>query len=596
MTVERSDKTTAAEQVDRWFDIMQRVQNAWRAYSQRELTRNTFAIPDPMVVSKAFVDWWMQAATDPAPLVEAQEKAWGDYAALWASVLGGELGPEMPQIATPEKGDRRFGDKGWDQNPTYNLLKQSYLITSNWIMDSVGRVEGLDRPTQKKVLFYTRQMVDAMSPSNFVATNPEVLKETFDSHGENLVKGFENFVADVERGRGRLDIAMTDYEHFKLGENVAATPGKIIYQNDLMQLIQYEPSTTEVYRRPLLIVPPWINKYYVLDLQPKNSFIRWAVGQGNTVFVISWVNPTESLRHKSFEDYMVEGPLTALSAIERATGEAEVNIIGYCIGGTLTAITLAYLATKSDKRIKSATFLTSMVDFAEPGELGVFIDEQQLAALERHMEAKGYLEGHYMARVFNLMRDKELIWSFVVNNYLLGRQPLAFDLLYWNADSTRMPAKMHTFYLRNMYQKNRLVEPGGVVLGGVPIDLRHVQVPAYILSTEHDHIAPWKSTYAATQIYTGPVRFVLSASGHIAGVINPPAAHKYAYWTNTRTPKDPTAWQRGATRHDGSWWPDWARWLSRRGGGKTAARTPGDGELPPLEDAPGSYVKVRVVE
>ena len=586
----------AKELLDRYFEVGQRIQHAWHAIVRREMTGDDFTVADPVIIGKAFAQWWLKAASDPSGLIEAQNKAWADFAALWTAVLDGEFNDGKPVIAAPERSDRRFADKSWDRSTAYNVVKQSYLITSNWIMDSAARVKGLDDATRRKVLFYTRQYVDAMAPTNFIATNPQVLKATVESHGRNLFDGLDNLATDIERGHGRLDIAMTDYTHFRLGENVATTPGKVIYQNDLIQLIQYTPTTEQAYRRPLLIVPPWINKYYVLDLQPKNSFIKWVVGQGHTTFVISWVNPTTSLKEKSFEHYLLEGPLSALGAIERATGETDVNILGYCIGGTLTSITLAYLAARQDSRVKSATFLTSMIDFAEPGELGVFIDEQQLTALEHHMEEKGYLEGHHMAQVFNLMRDKELIWSFVVNNYLLGRQPLAFDLLYWNADSTRMPARMHGFYLRKMYQENKLIEPGGIVMNGVPIDLRRVDIPTYLLSTEQDHIAPWRSTYAATQIYSGSVRFVLSTSGHIAGVINPPAAKKYAHSTNSRNPPDPSAWKRGATKHDGSWWPDWARWIARRGGGKVPAREPGDGELPPLEDAPGSYVKVRVMD
>jgi polyhydroxyalkanoate synthase len=435
-----------------------------------------------------------------------------------------------------------------------------------------------------------------MAPSNFVATNPKVLKATLDSRGENLIKGYENLLADLERGNGRLDIAMTDYAAFRLGENVAVTPGKVVFQNEMMQLIQYAPGTEKVHRRPLLIVPPWINKFYILDLKPKNSFIKWAVEQGQTVFVISWVNPGRELAHKSFDDYMLDGPLAALEAIEEATGEREINVIGYCIGGTLTAAMLAYMTAKRDKRVASVTFFTALVDFAEAGELSVFIDDDQLDQLEKHLEYKGYLEGRYMAQVFNLMRGNDLIWSFVVNNYLLGREPFPFDLLYWNSDSTRMPAMMHGFYLRNMYQRNLLAKPGGIRLNNVAIDLRKIRQPVYIISTREDHIAPWKSTYAATQIYRGKVRFVLSASGHIAGVVNPPSANKYCYWTNEQTPPDPEAWLEKAQRHEGSWWLDWAAWIAKHGGGMVAARKPGGGVLTPIEDAPGSYVRVRVAD
>ena len=398
----------------------------------------------------------------------------------------------------------------------------------------------------------------------------------------------------MKRGRGRLDIAMTDYEAFEVGKNLATTPGKVIYQNELMQLIQYEPTTETVYRRPLLIVPPWINKFYILDMKPKNSFIKWAVAQGHTVFVISWVNPGAELADKTFEDYMLEGPLEALEVIEEITGEPEVNAIGYCIGGTLTAATVAYLTAKDRRPVTSLTYFTTLVDFAEPGDLGIFIEDEQLALVEEHMRQKGYLEGHHMATVFNLLRPRDLIWPFVVNNYLLGRKPMPFDLLYWNSDSTRMPEAMHKFYLRKMYQENLLVEPGGIELAGVPIDLRKIDVPSYMLCTKEDHIAPWRSSYPATQIYQGPVTFVLSGSGHIAGVINPPTGKKYGYWTNPKTPRSPDAWLERAKQHEGSWWPHWARWVARRGGGKVPARTPGGTRYNALEDAPGSYVRMRL--
>jgi polyhydroxyalkanoate synthase subunit PhaC len=379
---------------------------------------------------------------------------------------------------------------------------------------------------------------------------------------------------------------------FRLGENIAVTPGKVIYQNDLLQLIQYNPTTKTVYKRPLLIMPPWINKYYILDLRPSNSFVKWAVGEGHTVFVVSWVNPDERLATKSFEDYMVEGPLAALDAMKAATGEKEANIIGYCLGGTLLASTLAYMAAKGDKRVKSATFFATMVDFSEAGELGVFIDEEQLASLDAMMREKGYLEGSAMATTFNMLRANDLIWSFVVNNYLLGKDPFPFDLLYWNADATRMPAAMHSFYLHKMYQENKLIERGGITLKGVPIDLKRIKLPVFILSSREDHIAPWKSTYAATQIYGGPVQFCLSASGHIAGVVNPPAAKKYCFWTSAKKAPTPDAWLANATQHPGSWWPQWGKWIAKHGGAKVPARIPGDGKLRPIEDAPGAYVRV----
>jgi polyhydroxyalkanoate synthase len=420
------------------------------------------------------------------------------------------------------------------------------------------------------------------------------VRRTLETGGENLLQGLSNMLDDLERGKGKLRVKMTDLERFELGENVAVTPGKVVFENELMQLIQYTPTTDTVYKRPLLIIPPWINKFYILDLRDKNSFIKWAVDEGHTVFVTSWVNPDADLAEKSFEDYLLDGPMAAIDAIEKATGETEVKVIGYCLGGTLLACMLAYMAEKNDNRIKSATYLVSMIDFAEPGDLGVFIDEEQLALMDQQMEKTGYFEGASMADAFNLLRANDLIWSFVVNNYLMGRDPFPFDLLYWNSDSTRMPREMHSFYLRNMYQKNLLCKAGGVTLDGVPVDLTRVKTPSYILATKEDHIAPWKSTYAATQIYSGAIRFVLGASGHIAGVINPPAAKKYAYWVNAELPASPDQWLQGAEQHDGSWWLDWKKWISRYNGKKVPKREPGDGGLEVIEDAPGSYVKVRL--
>jgi len=571
----------------------ERSQRIVQAFCERQAEDGGFQLPDPMVIGKAFMEMGAQMMSDPAKLAEAQAELWQGYARLWETTAKRMAGEDVEPVAVPAADDKRFKDGAWTEQALFDVIKQSYLLTSQWVQSTVRDVEGLEPATAEKVDFYTRQMVDALSPSNFVATNPKVLKETMDSGGENLVRGLDHLLGDLEKGRGKLRISMADADAFTLGENVATTPGKVVYENELMQLLQFEPSTDKVFKQPLLIVPPWINKYYILDLQPKNSFIKWAVDQGHTVFIISWVNPDETLAHKRFDDYLLEGPLAAMDAIEKATGEKTLNLIGYCIGGTLSACTLAYLAAKGDKRVKSATFFTTMVDFEDAGELSVFIDEEQLDLLDKHMNEKGYLDGAHMSQVFNMMRDNDLIWSFVINNYLMGREPLAFDLLYWNADSTRMPAMMHAMYLRKMYLENKLVEPGGIVLNGVPIDLSRIETPAYVISTKDDHIAPWKSTYAATGLYSGPVRFVLSASGHIAGVVNPPAAGKYCYWTNTKTPKDPEAWLTAAKQHEGSWWTDWQTWIKKHADDTVAKRVPGDGRLKVIEDAPGRYVKVR---
>jgi polyhydroxyalkanoate synthase subunit PhaC len=573
-------------------DVAEKSRRLVAEFLKRQSPEDGIGMGSPLAIGAAFFEMTARMMSDPSRLVQAQLSLWNDYMTLWQRTAQRFLGGNPEPMIEPLRGDRRFRDAAWNDNTLFDFIKQSYLLTARWLHRIVRDAEGIDERTARKVDFYTRQFVDALAPSNFLMTNPEALRATIESRGENLLNGLKNLLDDLDRGKGRLSIRMTDMAAFHIGQNIAVTPGKVVYQNDLIQLIQYAPTTETVQRRPLLIMPPWINKFYILDLRPDNSFIRWAVAQGHTVFVISWVNPDEHLAGKSFADYMIEGPLAALAAIEKATGEREVNVIGYCLGGTLLAATLAYMAVKRDNRIKSATFLVTMVDFAEAGELSVFIDEEQLAALEQRMNAKGYLEGRDMATTFNMLRANDLIWSFVVNNYLLGKSPFPFDLLYWNADSTRMPAAMHGFYLRNMYQENLLVKPGGITLDGVPIDLGKVKTPAFLLSTREDHIAPWRSTYAATQIYKGPVKFVLSASGHIAGVVNPPGS-KYGHWENPKNPRTPEEWLAGATQYPDSWWHVWERWIAKYSGGEVAARHPGDAKLKPIEDAPGSYVKVR---
>jgi polyhydroxyalkanoate synthase len=550
---------------------------------------------DPFNVGAAFLEMTRQMMTQPTRLVEANLRLWQDYLNLLQNAAMRLVGQQTEPVITPAKGDKRFTHSDWDENQVFDFIKQSYLLTARWIQDTVRKVDGLDAKTAKKVDFYTRQFVDMMAPSNFVLTNPEVLRATLQSNGENLVRGLDHLLEDLERGKGQIAIRMTDEKAFEIGRNIAVTPGKVIYQNELMQLIQYEPRTEKVFKRPLLIVPPWINKFYILDLRQENSFIKWASEQGYTVFVISWVNPDERLAQRGFEDYMFEGPLAALNAIEEATGEREVTAIGYCIGGTLMGATLAYMAAKEDDRIKACTFFAAQVDFSEAGELSIFVDEEQLEAIENTMAKRGYLEANQMATTFNMLRANDLIWSFVVNNYLLGKDPFPFDLLYWNSDATRMPIAMHMFYLRECYQNNLLSKPGGVTLGGVPIDLRKVSIPIYLQSSKDDHIAPYRSVFKATQIYSGPVRFMMAGSGHIAGVINHPNAKKYQHWLNDKKAKTVEEWIAGATEHPGSWWHDWHAWLSKKSGPLVPARVPGDGKLAPIEDAPGSYVKVRAL-
>jgi polyhydroxyalkanoate synthase len=545
---------------------------------------------DPVHLADAWVDLASSWMNNPSKLIEAQLELWRDLMVLWQNMALRAVGHAPDPVAEPAPGDRRFKADDWTQNQIFDFIKQSYLVTSRWFTGTIRNAEGLDDKTRKKLEFFSKQFVDAMSPSNFVLTNPEVLQETFETGGDNLLRGLKNVLKDLERGKGQLQISMTDFDAFEVGRNVATTPGKVVYQNDIIQLIQYTPTTEQVYEKPLMIIPPWINKYYILDLQPKNSFIRWALEQGYTVFILSWVNPDEHLAKKTFEDYMFEGPLAALDAIEQATGQRSVSAIGYCIGGTLLACTLAYMAEKGDDRINAATFFTAQVDFSEAGDLSVFIDDDQLKQLDKQMSEKGYLEASSMATTFNMLRSNDLIWSFVVNNYLMGKDPMPFDLLYWNSDSTRMPRALHSYYLRKMYHENKLVEPGAIVLGGVPIDLRKIKTPIFIQAGKEDHIAPYTSVFKSVQHFSGPTKFMLAGSGHIAGVINPPAAKKYNYWTNPKNPKDLDKWMEGAVEHPGSWWPDWHNWLSRKSGKKVPARVPGDGKLKVLEDAPGSYV------
>jgi polyhydroxyalkanoate synthase len=562
-------------------------------YAARNADGKRSVFADELGIGQAFMELAAKMLANPVRLAEAQMNLWWNYMSLWQSSMLRMMGAPAEPVAEPAKGDKRFKHEDWHEHFLFDYVKQSYLIAARWLHDQVGSVEGLPDQTKKKVDFFTRQYIDALAPSNFALTNPEVFRETIATGGQNLVRGLNNLLDDIERGNGQLKISMTDTKAFELGVNIATTPGQVVYQTELMQLIQYEPSTKKQWQRPLLIIPPWINKYYILDLREKNSFIRWAVSQGMTVFVVSWVNPDAKLAHKDFEDYMTDGTLAALDAIEKATGEKAVNAIGYCLGGTLLAATLGYLAAKKDKRIASATFMTALVDFTAAGELEVFIDEAQVSSLEKKMAERGYLEGAEMANTFNLLRANDLIWTFVINNYLLGRDPFPFDLLHWNCDSTRMPAKMHSFYLRNMYMKNLLRKPNALTLAGAKIDLSKVNVPTYFVSAIEDHIAPWKTTYAGPSIVGGKSRFVLSGSGHIAGMVNPPAAQKYGYWTNASLVDSPDQWLEAAEQHNGSWWPDWLKWVGPHLGREVPARIPGKGKLKVIEAAPGSYARLR---
>jgi polyhydroxyalkanoate synthase len=551
---------------------------------------------DPLNIGGTLASAAQTMRFDPMRLMQANMELWQQHMLLWQNVSQRLIGQAATPVAKPDAGDRRFRHADWEENPIFDFIKQSYLISSRWLVNTMANVEGLDPRTARKLDFYTRQFADAFAPSNFLWSNPEVLRATLETQGQNLQKGLANFRADLKKGNGNLQITMSSSDAFELGRNIAVTPGKVVFQNDLIQLIQYSPTTDQAYQRPLLIVPPWINKYYILDITPEKSFVRWAVACGHTVFVVSWVNPDEKLAEKTFSDYMTEGVLGAVEAVTKATGSNDMNAIGYCIGGTLLAATLGYMAAKDDKRINSATFFAAQVDFSEPGDLQVFIDETQLQNLDKMMEDKGYLEGQSMFTTFNMLRSNDLIWSFYVNNYLLGREPGPFDLLYWNSDATRMPRKTHMFYLREMYLRNNLAKPGAIELAGIPIDITKVTIPVYLMASREDHIAPYASVYKATHLFSGPVRFVLAGSGHIAGVINPPEHAKYQHWVNPRqegAPGELADWLGGAEEHPGSWWPDWEAWIGMLAGPKVPARVPGDRELSVIEDAPGSFVRQR---
>jgi polyhydroxyalkanoate synthase len=536
-------------------------------------------------------EYW---TADPSRLLDAQTRLFANYFTVWQSAVAQAAGDGMESPLQPKPGDKRFTDPDWSGNPFFSSLKQLYLATSRWAEELVDEAEGLDERTRQKARFYVQQINNALSPTNFLLTNPEVLKETAASNAENLVKGMQMLAEDIEAGHGSLRLRQTDLSQFKLGDNIATTPGKVIFQNDICQVVQYAQTAAQVFKRPILIVPPWINKFYILDLVPEKSMIRWLVEKGHTVFVVSWVNPDARHAAKGFEDYMREGILEALAVVEKATGERQVNAVGYCVGGTLLAVTLGYLAARGDDRIASATFLATQVDFELAGDLKIFVDADRMAELEAEMEKAGYLEGSRMANVFNLLRSSDLIWPYVVNNYMRGKEPFPFDLLYWNADATRLPAKNHSFYLRSCYLQNEL-STGRMRIGHEKIDLSKVRIPIYNLATKEDHIAPAKSVFVGSASFGGPVRFVLSGSGHIAGVVNAPSRNKYQYWIGGKPEGKLEAWLASAKEHPGSWWNDWQAWIEAQDSRRVKKkRRPGGAKLKPIEDAPGSYVMVRI--
>jgi polyhydroxyalkanoate synthase len=533
--------------------------------------------------------WWMH----PRRAIEVQTNLGKSYLDLWLSATKRMLGAQPKPAAGSESRDRRFTDPAWSSNPFADVMKRAYLLTSQWASGLVKEANGVDAHTRRKAEFYVRQFTDALSPANFVVTNPELLRETVCSNAGNLVVGMRMLAEDIKAGRGRLKIRQSDVTTFEVGRNLAITPGKVIYQNELMQLIQYEPTTCAVLKRPILIVPPWINKYYILDLVPEKSFVKWCIDSGLTVFVISWINPDAKLASKGFEHYMREGPLAALSAIATATGEEKVHTVGYCAGGTLLAATIAYMAAKADHRALSATLFTAQVDFTHAGDILTFIDEEQVQTLERRMSKAGFLDGYEMAMAFNLLRSNDLIWSPVIRNYLKGEPPRSLDFLSWNSDATRIPAACHSFYLRNCYLDNKLAK-GEMVVAGQTIDLGNVTTPIYSLATREDHIAPAKSVFAGSKFFGGPVTFVVAGSGHIAGVVNPPYQVKYSHWVDGPSVSNLETWLAKAKNRPGSWWPHWLQWIRKHDPTEVSPRTPGGGKLELLEDAPGSYVKVKV--
>ena len=575
-------------------DVNEKSQELVQAFVEKQRQSSSIDQAEAAAVGKSFQELTTQLMADPNQLFDSQMNYWKDYWGLLqkssVQLLGG-----APAQEQEERPDKRFRHESWNANPMFNFIKESYLLTSKAIRTAVQDIQGLDDKTRQKVEFYTNQYLDAISPSNFLGTNPEVLQLTVESRGENLLNGLKNLLDDLDRGPCQLQIQMTDMDAFEVGKDLATSPGKVIFQNDLIELIQYAPTTEKVHDRPLMIIPPWINKYYILDLREQNSMVRWMVEQGYTVFMISWANPEEALRDKGFEDYMLEGPVTALKEIEQATGQREVNVIGYCMGGTLLSCATAYLTAKGEgDRIHSSTYMASLIDFSDPGDIGVFLDEAQIAAFEEAMSEQGYLDGCAMSNSFSMLRANDLVWAYVINNYLKGATPVPFDILFWNSDSTNMPAKMHSFYLRNMYLHNRLREPGGITLDSVPIDIGSIQNPAYFISTREDHIALWQSTYKGALLHAGEVRFVLGASGHVAGIVNPPPRKKYGHWTNADLPGSTSAWLEGAEFHQSSWWLDWVKWNAPYTGDKVPARGPGGAKADQLDDAPGCFVTNRL--
>ncbi|QDO86056.1 class I poly(R)-hydroxyalkanoic acid synthase [Shewanella psychropiezotolerans] len=537
-----------------------------------------------------FASLMQSFSNQPMTHLEQQMQWWQQQMELFNTCVTGAC---SDQTDTDKKADRRFSDPAWSENAFHNYIKQSYLLTCKNIEASIASADDLDDPTRHRLEFFTRQFLNAMAPTNFVMTNPEILKLTLETNGENLARGFEQLAKDLSQSADTLNIRMTDEKAFILGENIAATPGKVVFQNELFELIQYQPTTDTVYKRPLLIVPPFVNKYYIMDLRESRSYIRWLAAQGHTVFCMSWTNPNAEMAATGFENYVLQGVIPALDAIEKQTGEREVNGIGYCIGGTLLTTTMAYMAAKRTKqRIKSATLLTTMLDFSHPGELGVFISDQMISAIEAQNNIKGYMDGRQMAVSFSLLRENALYWNYYITNYLKGESPMAFDLLFWNSDNTNITAACHNQMLRQFYLNNELCEKGKFKVGNVAIDLQKVNAPVYFMSAIEDHIALWQGTYQGNHLLGGDSTFVLGESGHIAGPMNHPDAQKYGFWTNADTKLDARDWLSTADKHDGSWWQHWQTWADERNFGERIEPRTLQGEL----DAPGTYVKQRIAD
>lgn len=607
MTEETNDQQPESDLFDpaEMFQWMTEANERYQAVVQQFISHNEGGVSDSSSsvfsdMSENFKQLGEQLAANPMVLFDEQMSLMQGQMQLWQNTVSELLGQkDVEAVIEPARDDRRFNDPEWSDNMLYNFIKQSYLLQSRSVLNVVHGVEGLKDHTRQQVDFYTRQLVNAHSPSNSLFTNPEVIRRTIETRGQNLLKGMEQLSKDLKESADGLNISMTDVSAFSLGDNVATTPGQVVFQNKLIQLIQYQPTTEKQYKTPLLVIPPWINKFYILDLRESNSLVKWLTDQGHTVFIISWANPGPEMRDYGWSEYMNQGPIAAMDAVKEQTGEADVNLLSYCIGGTLTASTVAYLtATKQEKRVKSVTYMATLQDFSDPGEISVFVNEASLRGIEKQLDNDGYLDGRAMAFSFNLLRENDLFWSFFINNYLKGERPSAFDLLYWNTDGTNMPATMHKFYLRNMYQDNKLIQPGGIEVDGVKIDLSQIKTPAYFISTIQDHIAKWKSTYKGAQVHSGPVKFVLSGSGHIAGVVNPPNKVKYGYWTNDVIADTADAWFAGADKHEGSWWPDWQEWVTSNKyadpATQVAPRDPSKGKLSVIEAAPGSYVKLKI--